>query len=123
MEWVLKMARYGFPRTPNEIKEAVKLYLDKSKIKVSSFHENRPGKTWFYAFLRRYPEIKLAKAEKLEQCICANGSVIPPAIIYPGLNFNPEYGIGFPSNFHLGFTKNGWMETSQFYGWLIQIIS
>ena len=52
------------------------------------------------------------------QCICANGSVIPPAIIYPGLNFNPEYCIGFPSNFHLGFTKNGWMETSQFYGWL-----
>ena len=52
------------------------------------------------------------------QCNCANGSVIPPAIIYPGLNFNPEYGIGFPSNFYLGFTKNGWMETSQFYGWI-----
>ena len=52
------------------------------------------------------------------QCICANGTVIPPAILYPGVNFNPEYGIGFPKNFFLGFTKNGWMETSQFYAWL-----
>ena len=187
------MARYGFPRTALQIKEAVKCYLDKSKIKVKQFTDNRPGKSWFYGFLRRHPRIKLGKAEKLEQsramactkesvyawfdqfetfcrennintpdqiyncdesgfpmqtalsskvccdrtirrnfqvasnsktsittlqCICANGSVVPPAIIFPGVNFNPEYSIGFPKNFYLGFTKNGWMETSQFYGWI-----
>ena len=52
------------------------------------------------------------------QCICANGTVVPPAVIFPGVKFNPEYGIGFPGNFYLGFTKNGWMETPQFYGWV-----
>ena len=192
-EWVLKMSRCGFPRSRSQIKEAVKLYLDKSNIRVKEFHENRPGKTWFYAFLRRHPDIKMARSEKLEQvramsctqasvyawfdefeafcaehgttsadqiyncdesgfplqtassmkvcvdrtvrrnfqitssnktsittlqCICANGTVVPPSILFPGVNFNPDYGIGFAKNVYLGFTKNGWMETAQFYGWL-----
>ena len=66
-EWVVNMARYGFPRTPIQIKEAVKLYLDKSGINVSQFKDNRPGKTWFFGFLRCHPEIKLGRAETLEQ--------------------------------------------------------
>ena len=49
-------------------------------------------------------------------CICTNGNVVPPSAPFPGVNFNPEYSIGFPANF--GFMKSGWMETSQFYAWL-----
>ena len=52
------------------------------------------------------------------QCICTNGNVVPPSAPFPGVNFNPEYSIGFPANFYLGFMKRGWMETSQFYAWL-----
>ena len=52
------------------------------------------------------------------QCICANSNVVPPAVLFPVVNFTPEYSIGFPDNFYLGFTKNGWIETSQFYTWL-----
>ena len=59
-DWVLRMARYGFPRSPAQIKEAVKMILDKSKVKVQQFAENRPGKTWFYAFLRRHTQIKMS---------------------------------------------------------------
>ena len=66
-EWVLKMSRFGFPRSPIQVKEAVKLYLDKSGIKIKQFTDNRPGKTWFYGFLRRHLEIKMSRAEKLEQ--------------------------------------------------------
>ena len=61
------MARYSFPRSPIQIKEAVKLYLDKSGIRIKEFTENRPGKTWFYGFLRRHPNIKMSRVEKLEQ--------------------------------------------------------
>ena len=61
------MARFGFPRTLAQIKEAVKLILDKSKIKIKDFNENRPGKTGFYAFLRCHPDIKMGLVEKLEQ--------------------------------------------------------
>ena len=191
--WVLKMARFGFPRTPAQIKEAVKLILDKSKIKIKDFNENRPGKTWFYAFLRRHPDIKMGRVEKLEQsramactkesvyawfdefeqfckeknitnadqvyncdesgfplqtasslkvcvdrhckrnfqitsnnkvsittlqCVCANGNTLPPSVLFPGVNFNPEYSVGFPDNFYLGFTKSGWIDTEQFYAWM-----
>ena len=61
------MARYGFPCSPDLIKEAVKLILDKSKVKIDAFKENRPSKTWFDAFLRRHPDIKMSKTKKLEQ--------------------------------------------------------
>ena len=60
------MARYGFPRSPAQIKEAVKMILDKSKVKVQQFAENRPEKIWFYAFLRRHAQIKMSRVEKLE---------------------------------------------------------
>ena len=66
-DWVLRMARYGFRPSPAQIKEALKMILHKSKVKVQQFAENRPGKSWFYAFLRRHPQIKMSRAEKLEQ--------------------------------------------------------
>ena len=34
------------------------------------------------------------------------------------INLNSEYSVGLPDNIYLGFTKNGWIETSQFYAWL-----
>ena len=60
------MSQYGFPRSPAQIKETVKMILDKTKFETP-FNENRHGKTWFYAFLRRHPEIKMSRVEKLEQ--------------------------------------------------------
>ena len=167
-DWVSRMARYGFPSSPAQIKEAVKMILNKSRVKVQQFAKNRPGKTWFYTFLRQHPQIKMSRVEKFcegksirssdqiyncnesgfplqtatslkvcvdkhcrrnfqiaskvsittLQCICANSNVVPPAVLFPVVNFTPEYSIGFPDNFYLGFTKNGWIETSQFYTWL-----
>ena len=61
------MARFGFPLTPAQIKQVVKPILDKSKIKIKVFNENRPGKTWFYAFLRCHLDIKMGCVKKLEQ--------------------------------------------------------
>ena len=53
------------------------------------------------------------------QCICANGNIIPPCVLFPGVKFNLEYSIGFQKNFYLGFTKNGWMDTKQFCDWIM----
>ncbi len=52
------------------------------------------------------------------QCICANGAVVPPAVYFAGKSFNPEYSLGFPKNFYLGFSDSGWMETYHFFGWV-----
>ena len=61
------MANLSFPRSKAQIIEAAKLYLDKAKIKVKAFNDNRQGISLFGGFLRRHPEIKMKKAEKLEQ--------------------------------------------------------
>ena len=61
------MANLSSPRSKAQIIEAVKLYLDKAKIKVKAFNDKRPGISLFDGFLRRHPEIKMKKAEKLEQ--------------------------------------------------------
>eukprot|EP00794_Sanderia_malayensis_P014572 gene14572-16075_t len=52
------------------------------------------------------------------QCISASGSVLPPAVYFPGKSLNPEYCLGFPRNVFLGFSDNGWMDTHQFYAWI-----
>ena len=36
-------------------------------MKIGAFTDNQQGIWWFYGFLRRYPNIKMKKAEKLEQ--------------------------------------------------------
>ena len=61
------MANLGFPRSKTQILEAVKLYLDRANMKIGAFTDNQPGISCFYGFRRRYPNIKMKKAEKLEQ--------------------------------------------------------
>ena len=192
-EWAKEMARRGFGRTPEEICEAVKQILDKAGRNVKEFRMNRPGKSWWWGFMRRHPDLHTAKPKPLEltraaactedvvnawfdgfssflqqnkitvadqvyncdeagfplqacsskkvcidklmkrtfhltnpcktsittlQRICANGSVLPPAVYFPGKAFNPEYGLGFPKNVFIGFSNSGWMETYHFYAWM-----
>ena len=52
------------------------------------------------------------------QYICANGNALPLSLLFPGVNFNPEYSVGFPDNFYLGCTKSGWIDLEQFYTWM-----
>ena len=47
------------------------------------------------------------------------GNSDPLAVLFPRVKFNLEYSIGFPQNFYLGFTQNGWMDTKQFYAWIV----
>ena len=52
--------------------------MDKANIKVKAFNDIRPGIFWFYGFLQCHPEIKMKKAEKLEQALamaCTKKSV------------------------------------------------
>eukprot|EP00112_Aurelia_sp_Birch-Aquarium-sp1_P022928 Seg664.1 transcript_id=Seg664.1/GoldUCD/mRNA.D3Y31 product="Jerky protein-like-like" protein_id=Seg664.1/GoldUCD/D3Y31 len=192
-EWVKENAKRGFGRTPDHVCEAVRHILDRGGRKVESFDNNRPGKSWWYGFLRRHPDLHMVKPRPLElaratacsekivygwfdefekflcehkidspdqiyncdesgfplqacsskkvcvdkvtkrtfhltsssktsittlQCICANGTVVPPAVYFSGKSFNPEYSLGFPKNFFLGFSDSGWMEIYHFFAWV-----
>ena len=186
VEWVKDMRHCGFPMNFIKIKAAIKTYLDRAKVKTQ-FQNNRPGKTWWYGFLRRHPNLKIGKAENLEttrasisawfqdykellqrlkitspaqifncsesgfplqvkkslkvcvdqhvgrnfkkvlsdkdaittlQCVCANGSVLPPSVFFPGKNWNSEYTYQLPRNGFFGFSATGWMNTEDFNCWV-----
>ncbi len=194
VEWIKESGRRGFGKTCDQICEAVKQVLDKAGRKIEMFKDNGPGKSWWWGFKRRHPDLHMLRPRPLELaraqacskdvvftwfdafekflqehnitssdqifncdesgfplqscspkkvcidkvmkrsfhfanssktsittlvCICANGSVIPPAVYFPGKKLNPEYCIGFPRNVFLAFSDSGWMETYHFYGWMV----
>ena len=192
-EWVKESGRRGFGKSPALVCEAVKQVLDKAGRRITAFQSNRPGKSWWYGFLRRHPDLHMLRPKPLElsratacsqekvyawfdayeeflseqnvtsidqiyncdesgfplqatsstkicidrsmkrafhlasssktsittlHCISASGSVVPPAVYFPGKSLNPEYCLGFPKNFFIGFSDSGWMETYHFYAWV-----
>ncbi|KAL5015099.1 hypothetical protein ScPMuIL_009369 [Solemya velum] len=55
-QWVIDMAKIGYGRTRQEVLTTVKKILDGDK-RNNPFKDNRPGKDWYYAFMKRHPEI------------------------------------------------------------------
>ena len=67
VEWLKKMSRLGFGRTKKQVVETVQNILDKQGRTVPVFKNNKPGDDWWKHFLRRNPEIRMKKPEKLER--------------------------------------------------------
>ena len=55
---------HGLPR--REVCLSVKKILDDAKRKVPAFTNNLPSKNWFYAFLKRHPDLSVRRTQKLE---------------------------------------------------------
>jgi len=58
VKWTIQMSQIGHGQTRQQVTEVVKRILDRTK-RPNSFKENRPGKDWWYCFLKRYPEVKM----------------------------------------------------------------
>ena len=69
VDWALHMGRIRYGRTREQISMMVKKLLDKDG-RQNPFVDNRPGKDWWYAFLRRHPELTMRTPEHL-QLACA----------------------------------------------------
>ena len=65
VKWALKMADIGYGQTRRQICEAVKRILDYTK-RPNPFTENRPGKDWWYGFLRRHPNVAMRQPQALQ---------------------------------------------------------
>nr|CAI5821863.1 unnamed protein product [Callosobruchus analis] len=61
-KWIMESFRKGFPRRRHDIQTSVKSFLDANPRK-NPFKNNIPGKHWYRAFLRRYPEIAIRTPE------------------------------------------------------------
>ncbi|XP_033726756.1 uncharacterized protein LOC117316324 [Pecten maximus] len=55
-EWAVNMAKIGYGRTKNELLETVKKIMDNDG-RPNPFSNNKPGKDWYYAFVKRHPEL------------------------------------------------------------------
>lgn len=64
--WVLELGRKGFPRTSENILDSVQYFLNKNP-RNTPFKENRPGKGWLKAFLKRHPKIAPRTCEGITQ--------------------------------------------------------
>lgn len=68
--WVLDMARCGFPIFKKDLLESVSKIVRDSGIK-NPFKDGMPGDTWYYAFLRRHPDVSVREPEGINNARAA----------------------------------------------------
>ena len=66
VHWAIEMAAIGYGRTREQLCLTVKAMLDKDG-RTNPFRQNMPGKDWWYAFLKRHPEISQRTPEVLQK--------------------------------------------------------
>lgn len=64
-DWVISLAKCGFPINKNMLLETVSKIAKESKEDL--FKNGTPGQTWYLGFLRRNPEISLREAESINK--------------------------------------------------------
>ncbi|KAI4455752.1 hypothetical protein MML48_9g00000300 [Holotrichia oblita] len=62
VNWIFENHKRGFPRRKDDVQESVKEFLDQ-RPRENPFVNNRPGETWYRAFLRRNPEVTKRTSE------------------------------------------------------------
>ena len=67
VQWAFKMSEIGYGQTSVHICEMVKRILD-LKPRANPFRDNRPGKDWWYAFLKRHPKVSVRVPQALQSC-------------------------------------------------------
>lgn len=66
VEWLLNIAKCGFPIKKQELLDTVQKILKDLK-KSNPFKDDRPGQTWYVNFLKRHPEITVRSAEGINK--------------------------------------------------------
>ena len=67
VQWIIKMAEIGYGQCRQQVTTMVKKILDTHN-RPNPFPDIILGKDWWYAFLRRHPEISLCTPQALEAC-------------------------------------------------------
>lgn len=70
-EWLLYIAKTGFPATKDQLLDSVQLLLKNLK-RQNNFKNGRPGRRWYEGFLKRNPDI----SERISQHLVKSRSTI-----------------------------------------------
>lgn len=71
VNWILRMNESGFDVNETQVKEAVKVFLDKSSNMLEKKH-NRPGKAWYKNFLLRHPILYYVQNDDVKRTQCSD---------------------------------------------------
>ena len=82
VQWCIEMAAIGYGQTRQQLIEMVRKIMDTTG-RPNPFKDNRPGKDWWYAFLRRHPEISARNPQALQE---VRAHTCTPAAIYQWFN-------------------------------------
>lgn len=64
-EWLIAMARKGFPVHRRNLLNTVKSIIQETRPDENPFKDGKPGRTWFASFLKRHPNLKEKHAESI----------------------------------------------------------
>lgn len=64
VEWILSLANMHYPITKDQLIDSVEHIIRETK-RPNPFKENRPGRKWYQAFLKRHPELSERVAQNL----------------------------------------------------------
>lgn len=62
--WIIHIGNRGFPVTKDQLLDSVKMLIKKLK-RESPFKDDRPGRHWYEAFLKRHPQLSLRTPQNL----------------------------------------------------------
>jgi len=106
--WAVCMASMGFGRTKNELLDAVKRILDTDG-RSTPFKENRPGKDWYYAFLKRHPELSSRTPQQLSK----ERAIITPAKVEQWFRDFSEFMAKETEDQHLWKDPSRWFNADE----------
>lgn len=66
VNWLINLAKCGFPQKPTDLLNTVQKIIRDDKRK-NPFKDELPGKSWYYGFLKRHPELSLRTPEGLSK--------------------------------------------------------
>ncbi|CAI6369559.1 unnamed protein product [Macrosiphum euphorbiae] len=63
----MKLADFGFPLIPSDLKMCVTRYLDCKGVRVSQFTNNIPGDDWIRGFLKRNKDLSVKVSANIKK--------------------------------------------------------
>lgn len=89
VKWIVRMGKSGVPVRKSDVQSSVQKLLQDNPERQTPFKDCRPGKGWMAAFLRRHPQIRLRKPERVSK---ARAAATEPVIRqwFKGLKLNLE---------------------------------
>ncbi|KMQ88832.1 tigger transposable element-derived protein 6-like protein, partial [Lasius niger] len=66
IRWIIVLGKAGFPVTKDHLLDSVKMLITKVG-RETPFTNNRPGRHWYQAFMRRHPEISTRAPQNLSK--------------------------------------------------------